>query len=256
MIPIPTVQLQSNAAPVRKPQLSCYTRKHCVASTLCDAHMAQYGQLAKHRVLRKGQKLFQQGDDFQSVFVVQSGSIKAYMVADDGEEQITGFHFPGELLSADGMDSGRQPYTAEALETTSICEFSFKDFERLGKAEPEIEYELMRAMGKELSREKKRMMVLGRMRAEQRLANFILDTASEMRSRGQARDDFTFSMSRQDIANYLGLAVETVSRLLSHFATSDLIRVQRRKLQVLDADSLFSLAQGFQAQPAPVARTA
>jgi CRP/FNR family transcriptional regulator len=236
--------------------LNCYTRKHCVACKLGDTHLSQFERLGKRRVLRKGEQLFRQGDTFQSLFVVQSGSVKSSVVGDDGEEQITGFHFPGDLLSVDGMDSGLQTYSAEALETTSICEFVFRDFERISDSMPDLKSQFFKAMGKELSREKKRMLVLGRMRAEQRLATFILDTSRELRSRGQANDSLTFSMTRQDIANYLGLAVETVSRLLSQFAATDLIRVQRRCLEVLDRSNLENLAQGFQPSAQLIARSA
>jgi len=200
--------------------------------------------VAKRRLLNKGQRLFSQGDRFRSLFVIRSGSMKAFLAHPNGDEQITGFHFAGDMLSPDGLEEGMHSYCVEALETTSVCQYPLEAFERAAQKIPALELRLLKTISRELSREKRCMMILGRMRAEQRLATFILDTAGQMARRGQSETDLLFSMTRTDIANYLGLAVETASRLLSRFAAAHLIRVHHRRLSVLDLAGLQQLAGG------------
>lgn len=214
---------------------SCAAASYCVCCRLGGEELQKFENLpGGRRVLRRGERLFAQGEYFQSLHIVQSGSAKAYVISEDGNQQITGFHYRGDLLGMDGMEMGMQSYTVEALETSSICELSFADFEHLYAGVAGLRQQFFKVIGGELARQKQRMLVLGKLYAEQRLAHFVLDTAEHLKERGLTHSEFVLTMTRHDIANYLGLAVETISRLLTRFDSADLIRVQHRQIRVLD----------------------
>ena len=224
---------------------SCITQKYCLSRDLNSVELNEFESLTRHRrTLRKGERLFRQGDKFQSLFVVQSGSVKAYVISGDGEQQISGFHFPGELLGVDGVEFGWQTYNAEALETSSVCELSFFEFDQLTERFDVLRHQFFKTLGEQLAKEKRRMLVLGRLHADQRLASFILDIVQRYRQRHFNTDSVSFSMTRNDIANYLGLAVETVSRLLSRFDSLEVIRVRHRTLDILQPAKLLAIATG------------
>lgn len=221
---------------------SCSAASYCLCCRLSPDELELFENLpGSRRVLRRGERLFAQGDSFQSLYIVQSGSAKAYVISEDGNQQITGFHYRGDLLGVDGMEMGMQSYTVEALETSSICELSFAEFEGLYAKLPGLRQQFFKVVASELAREKQRMLVLGKLYAEQRLAHFILDTAAHLKDRGLTNSEFMLSMTRHDIANYLGLAVETISRLLTRFDSADLIRVQHRQIRLLDPARLRAL---------------
>jgi len=227
--------------------LNCITRKFCVSCELSHLELDEFEELSRHRrTLHKGERLFRQGDKFQSLSIIQSGSVKAYVISDDGEQQISGFHFPGELLGLDGVESGWQTYGAEALETSSICDLSFRQFDQLTEQFDSLRQEFYKNLGKQLAGAKRRMLILGRQHAEQRIASFILDIAARTGRRDDGRVMFT--MTRHDIANYLGLAVETVSRILTRFDLIGVVKTQHRSLQIQQLDKLFAIAAGITAQ--------
>lgn len=224
---------------------SCQAVSYCLCCRMSPEDREAFENLpGTRRVLRRGERLFAQGDDFRSLYIVQSGSAKAYVISEDGNQQITGFHYRGDLLGVDGMEVGMQSYTVEALETSSICEISFAEFERLHADTAALRQQFFKVVASELAREKQRMLVLGKLYAEQRLAHFVLDTAAHLKDRGLAHSEFVLTMTRHDIANYLGLAVETISRLLTRFDSADLIRVRHRQIKLLDAVRLRALLYG------------
>lgn len=228
---------------------SCAAASYCLCCRLGQAELEAYENLSgSRRVLRRGERLFAQGDNFQSLYIVQSGSAKAYVISEDGNQQITGFHYRGDLLGVDGMESGLQSYTVEALETSSICELSFAEFENLYAGLAGLRRQFFKVIASELAREKQRMLVLGKLYAEQRLAHFILDTAAHLKNRGLTSSEFVLTMTRHDIANYLGLAVETISRLLTRFDAAHLIQVRHRQIRVLDPVRLRALLYGTDEQ--------
>ncbi|MGQ9424502.1 cyclic nucleotide-binding domain-containing protein [Gilvimarinus sp. F26214L] len=221
---------------------SCSAASYCLCCDLKGAELQLFEDLpGTRRVLRRGERLFAQGEPFHSFFVVQSGSAKAYVISEDGNQQITGFHYRGDLLGVDGLELGMQSYTVEALETSSICELAFADFERMYAGIPSLRRQFLKVVAGELAQEKQRMLVLGKLYAEQRLAHFILDTATHLKSRGLTSNEFMLTMTRHDIANYLGLAVETISRLLTRFDSAALIRVQHRQIRLLNPAGLRAL---------------
>ncbi|MEX1034186.1 MAG: helix-turn-helix domain-containing protein [Cellvibrionaceae bacterium] len=227
---------------VKRSCRTCSAASYCLGCRLDEQELAAFEKLAgNRRMLRRGERLFSQGDSFQSLYVIQSGSAKAYVISEDGNQQITGFHYRGDLLGVDGMEAGMQSYTVEVLETSSICELSFPEFEHLYADLSGLRRQFFTVVAAELAREKQRMLVLGKLYAEQRLAHFILDTAAHLKARGLTSSEFMLPMTRHDIANYLGLAVETISRLLTRFDTADLIRVQHRQIRLLDPARLRAL---------------
>ena len=234
-----------NTPPVKKHQSidcrHCIARHYCLPQYLNDYNLRRYEALLRHKTLHRGDRLFQQGDLFRSLFVVHSGSFKAYMISDDGEHQITGFHFQGEILGLDGVDGREQIYNVDALETASVCELPYHAFEKLMSQVPELRREFIRVISRELAREKNRMMVLGKMHAERKLAEFFLDVERTLYAKGKPLGNFTLSMTRHDIANYLGLAVETVSRLLTRFQNANIVMIQRRNVHIVDREKLESL---------------
>lgn len=221
---------------------SCSAASYCLCCRLGPTELELFESLpGSRRVLRRGERLFAQGDKFDALYIVQSGSAKAYVISEDGNQQITGFHHRGDLLGVDGMEQGMQSYSVEALETSSICELSFVEFEKIYAGLTGLRQQFFKVIASELAREKQRMLVLGKLYAEQRLAHFILDTAAHLKDRGLTHNEFVLTMTRHDIANYLGLAVETISRLLTRFDSAGLIRVQHRQIRVLNPVRLRAL---------------
>ncbi|ASL26165.1 fumarate/nitrate reduction transcriptional regulator Fnr [Azotobacter chroococcum] len=194
--------------------------------------------------IKKGEFLFRQGDAFGSVFAVRSGSLKTFSVSDNGEEQITGFHLPSELVGLSGMDSDSCPVSAQALETTSVCEIPFERLDELALQLPQLRRQLMRVMSREIRDDQQMMLLLSKKTADERIATFLINLSSRFRARGFSANHFRLAMSRNEIGNYLGLAVETVSRVFSRFQQNELIAAEGKEVTILNPIELCSLAGG------------
>jgi CRP/FNR family transcriptional regulator, anaerobic regulatory protein len=198
--------------------------------------------IKRRRPVKRGEHLFHVNDPFQAIYAVRSGSIKTYTPTEDGHEQVTGFHLPGELLGLDAINLLHHPCAAKALETTSICEIPFDRLEELSMHLPSLQHQLLKIMSKEILHDQSLLMLLGKKSAEERLAALLLSLSNRYQQRGFSPTDFHLSMSRNDIGNYLGLAVETVSRLFTRFQDEDLLSVQRKHICILDLPRLRSIA--------------
>lgn len=194
--------------------------------------------------IKKGEFLFRQGDAFGSVFAVRSGSLKTFSVSDNGEEQITGFHLPSELVGLSGMDSDSCPVSAQALETTSVCEIPCERLDELALQLPQLRRQLMRVMSREIRDDQQMMLLLSKKTADERIATFLINLSSRFRARGFSANHFRLAMSRNEIGNYLGLAVETVSRVFSRFQQNELIAAEGKEVTILSPIELCSLAGG------------
>jgi len=205
----------------------------------------------RKRPLARGDHLFQIGDHFRSVYAVRSGSLKTYATSEDGQEQIMGFHLPGELVGLDAIANDIHPLAAKALETTSICEIPFDSFESLSNQLPSLQRQMLRVMSQEIHNDEQNMLTLGQRSAEERLAAFLVSLSNRYRRRGFSSTQFNLTMSRGDIGNYLGLALETVSRLFTRFQTEGLLKVERRNIELLDRQRLchFSSANCYGDNP-------
>ncbi|HFD78966.1 MAG TPA: fumarate/nitrate reduction transcriptional regulator Fnr [Gammaproteobacteria bacterium] len=203
----------------------------------------------RKRPLTRGEHLFRVGDPFQSLYAVRSGSLKTYTMSEDGQEQVMGFHLPGEIVGLDAIAGGRHPLAARSLETTSVCEIPFVDLETLSAQIPGLQHELLRVMSQEIRDDEQNMVILGQKSAEERLAAFLVGLSNRFRRRGFSATQFNLSMSRSDIGNYLGLALETVSRLFTRFQNDGLLRVDRKHIELLDRERLCEFSGAQCAQP-------
>lgn len=206
--------------------------------------------IKRRRPLKRGDHLFHVGTPFQSIYAVRSGSIKTYAPTEDGHEQVTGFHLPGELLGLDAINLEHHPCAAKALETTSLCEIPFDRLEELSTRLPSLQHQLLKIMSKEILHDQSLLMLLGKKSAEERLAALLLSLSERYLQRGFSPTDFYLSMSRNDIGNYLGLAVETVSRLFSRFQDEGLLNVQRKHVCITDLPQLRIIANAKDAERA------
>ncbi len=198
--------------------------------------------VSRRERIGKGQRLFSPGERFQHIFAVKSGSFRSYAARDDGTEQVVGFHFPGELIGLEAIDSGRYTYAAEALEGSSVCRMSLADLNLLGEKRPTFQEELIRSMSRRILHDQWMSMLMGTHSAEQRLAAFLVSVATRLDEHGLPSKEFRLPMSRNEIANYLGLAVETVSRTFKQFEARGLLVVSGRFTRLFKLDVLSELA--------------
>jgi CRP/FNR family transcriptional regulator len=181
------------------------------------------------------------GDLFGSLYVIRSGSVKTYLTSEDGEEQILGFHQPGDVIGFDAIAEGRHPCSAAALETSSVCILSFSDLTRLCHESPPAFHRFVETMSRETLRLVDSLL-LGRRTAEQRVAAFLLTHAERQGERGYSPRAITLAMSRTDIGKYLGLTVETVSRILTRLQEVGLLTKERNQIRVHDLEALRRIA--------------
>ena len=225
--------------------------KDCSLSSLClpiSLNMEDMDALddivKRGRPLKKGEFLFRQGDAFGSVFAVRSGALKTFSLSDGGEEQITGFHLPSELVGLSGVDGERYPVSAQALETTSVCEIPFEHLDDLALQLPQLRRQLMRIMSREIRDDQQMMLLLSKKTADERIATFLVNLSARFRARGFSANQFRLAMSRNEIGNYLGLAVETVSRVFTRFQQNRLLEAEGKEVHILDPIELCALAGG------------
>ena len=223
--------------------------KHCSLHDLClplgitDSDLDALESLIKpRRPVQRNEHLYRAGDRLGSIYAVRSGSIKTYTLTNDGREQITGFHLPGELIGLDAINDNAHPCSAKALETSSVCELPFDQLEALAMRLPGLQHQLFRIMSREIKSDEQFMMLLGKKNADERLASFLVGLSARFQERGYSANEFNLSMSRNDIANYLGLAVETVSRLFSRLQSEGIIDVDRKLIQITDLPALHKIA--------------
>ena len=234
---------------VRNPhQAHC---KDCSLATLClplSLDMQDLDTLdnivKRGRPLKKGEFLFRQGDDFSSVYAVRSGSLKTFSVTDCGQEQITGFHLPSEFVGLSGMDTDLYPVSAIALETTSICEIPFDRLDELSATMPQLRRQLMRIMSREIRDDQQMMMLLSKKPSDERIATFLVNLSARFRARGYSPQQFRLAMSRNEIGNYLGLAVETVSRVFTRFQQNELLVAEGKEINLINLIEICALAGG------------
>lgn len=198
--------------------------------------------IKRGRPIQKGELLFKQGDAFKAVYAIRTGTVKGYTVAPSGEEQITGFHLASELVGLSGYSEDVYPLSAKALETTTVCELPIDRLESLCDEIPGLRKQIMRNMGGEIRQDQQMMLQLSKKTADERMAYFLLDISSRFERRGFSASTFRLSMSRVDISNYLGLAVETVSRIFTRFQKKEFIRTDGKEVTLLNLPELSALA--------------
>jgi CRP/FNR family transcriptional regulator len=206
--------------------------------------------IGRRRRVARDERLYQMGEPFRNLYAIRFGHFKTYQVNAAGEQQITGFQMAGELLGMDAISGDRHHCDAVALEDTEVCEIPFAGLEDLFGHVPTLLRHFHRIMSQEITREQNVMLLLGNMRAEQRFAVFLVNLSSRYAARGYSATSFALRMSREDIGNYLGLTIESVSRLLSRFKKQGLLAVDKREVTLLQPALLRAMAAGTeQCQP-------
>ncbi len=204
--------------------------------------MAQLDAVIRQsRRLKKGEYLFRAGEAFTSLFAVRTGFFKTTVMSQDGRDQVTGFFMSGELLGMDGICSHTHSCHGIALEDSEVCELPFGNLEEAGERFPSLQTHFYKLMSQEIVRDQGIMLMLGNMRAEERLAAFLINLSQRLNQRGFAANDFILRMSREEIGSYLGLKLETVSRTLSKFQQEGWIKVDHKHIQLLDPEALKTL---------------
>lgn len=200
----------------------------------------------RRRPIRRGDYLYRSGAALESLYAIRSGFMKSCVLREDGREQVAGFHMMGELMGLDAIGSERHICDAVALEDSEVCEIPLAVLERLARDMPSLQQHFHRILSREIVRDHGVMLLLGTMRAEERLAAFLLNLSQRFAARGYSPTEFYLRMTRQEIGSYLGLKLETISRALSRFHEEKLIEVRTRHLKILDMEAL----RGLTGQPA------
>ncbi len=217
----------------------CNLRELCLPGGLSNEELDQLDNLIRvRRTYRKGEHAYRAGDAFDSLYAVRTGFFKTNLLNEDGRDQVTGFHMAGELIGLDGISTDRHPCDAVALEDSELCVIPFSRLEELSREAPALQRHLHKIMSREIVSDESVMMLLGSMRAEERLAAFLLNLSQRMTTRGYSPSEFYLRMTREEIGSYLGLKLETVSRVFSRFQNDGLIAVQQKHVRILDIPKL------------------
>jgi CRP/FNR family transcriptional regulator len=221
---------------------NCNLRELCLPVGLPPADLATVEQLvAARRKVRRGDALFRAGDRFSALYAVRLGFLKSTVTSDDGREQVTGFHMAGEIVGLDGINADRHTCAATALEDSEVCVIPYEHIDEIAGQVPALRNHFHKVMSREIVREHSVMLLLGSMMAEERLATFLLNLSQRFEARGYSRNEFVLRMTRAEIGSFLGLKLETVSRVLSRFAQEGLIQIDQKHVRIVDADGLRAL---------------
>lgn len=232
------------------------TCKNCSLSSACLGSVDQTSLrpgVKSHRIYHKGDSLFVEGTVFNALFILRSGSAKSSISSTSGDEQITGFYHPGDLMGLDGFDRGTHVHRLNFLETSSVCCIGLGELDNAMGESANLRHKLLQSMSHALIEEHALLLSLGKMTSEQRLVKFLLDISARFEKRGLSGKEYILSMSRIDIANYLGMAIETISRLLTKMHTLGVIAVDHRKITLLDGEKLQACLAGESDMSAVVA---
>ncbi|HTS21683.1 MAG TPA: helix-turn-helix domain-containing protein [Casimicrobiaceae bacterium] len=219
----------------------CALRGACVPGGLSPSELAEFERAVQvHTKRRIGSRryLYRSGDAARALYALRSGFIKTSITIDDGREQVTGFHMMGDIVGLETLLGERHGSDAVALENAEVCEIPFAALDELCVDMPGLKRRLYQMVGREFQHERESRVLLGTMRAEERLASFLLELGQRYATRGYSAVRFLLRMSRADIGSYLGLRLETVSRLFSRFQTQGLLRVEHKSVEILDASAL------------------
>jgi CRP/FNR family transcriptional regulator len=231
-----------NLALVKTACSSCNLRELCLPFGLAPDELERLDSLiSSRRRVKKGENLYQVGEQFNAIYAIRSGFFKTDVLMEDGRDQVTGFQMAGELLGLDGISTDRHTCNAVALEDSEICAIPFIQMETLSREIHSLQHHFHKVMSREIVRDHGVMMLLGTMRAEERLAAFLLNLSQRFTARGYSHSDFNLRMTREEIGSYLGLKLETVSRAFSRFQEEGHIAVQQKHIRILNVTGLKAL---------------
>lgn len=228
-----------NLNELRRTCMSCSLQQLCLVATMNRSELEQLDRIVKHRrPLTRGERLYQQGDPLSSLYVSRSGSFKTVSTDVDGNSQVIGLHLAGELMGLDGMGRGQHQCDAVALQPATVCELPLDRLETLLAEFPAMQQQLMRVVGRGRDQDQSHLEMLGRRQADDRVLLFLHSLRERYRSLELDPDQIALPMSREDIASYLGLVIETVSRSLGRLQDEGIIAVQGRQVRIVDAARL------------------
>ncbi len=227
---------------VRAACSTCSLHELCLPAGLDSNEMERIDQLVKvRRRIKRGDYLYRTGASLESLFAVRSGFLKSCVICEDGREQVTAFHMMGEVVGLDAISQEKHACDTIALEDSELCEIPFARLEELTRDIASLQRHFHRIMSREIVRDHNVMLLLGSMRAEERLATFLIGLSQRFASRGYSAQEFHLRMTREEIGSYLGLTLETVSRVFSRFQDEGLIEVNNRHIVIVDVERLRGL---------------
>ena len=218
---------------------TCGLRELCLPVGLSQPEMDRLDDLISlRRTTKKGQSIYRAGDRFDAIYAVRSGFFKTNVLLEDGRDQVTGFYMGGELIGMDGIGTELHTCDAVALEDSEVCVIPFSRLEDLSREVQALQHHFHKVMSREIVRDHGVMMLLGSMRAEERLAAFLVNLSQRFTARGYSPSEFYLRMTREEIGSYLGLKLETVSRVFSRFQDEGLVSVQQKHIRIIDIPRL------------------
>ena len=227
---------------------NCNLRELCMPVGLTDAQIKRIDEVvATRRKIKRGATLFRNGEAFTSLYAIRTGFFKTCVATEDGRDQVTGFQMAGEVIGLDGIVHDRHTCDAIALEDAEVCVMPFDRIEELSREVTALQSHVHKIMSREIVREHGVMLLLGSMRAEERLAAFLLNLVQRLHARGFSQSELVLRMTREEIGSYLGLKLETVSRTFSKFVDDGIVEVRQRHVRILSTDALKRIVNNQQA---------
>lgn len=246
-LPLVDRQHQNDKTCHTNPNVSCgdcRLGELCLPIALDAAEINRLDEIVKRgRPLKKGDHLYRQGDEFKSIYAIRAGSFKCFKTAWDGAEQVTGLYLPGEIIGMDGISSNRHDSSAVALETGSVCEIPFSQLENLSTKIPSLQGRFFRLMGQEIAKDQQMLTLLSSNTAEERVAALLLSISSRNHRRKLSANQFRLPMTRAEIGSYLGITLETVSRIFSRLQKQEILEVDNKEVRVMSMDELKKIAR-------------
>ncbi len=218
---------------------NCNLRELCMPMGLSEQELLRVDELvAVRRTVKRGASLFHNGEKVTSLYAIRTGFFKTTVNTEDGRDQVTGFQMAGEIIGLDGIVNELHTCDAIALEDAEVCVLPFDRIEEISREINSLQRHVHKIMSREIVREHGVMLLLGSMRAEERLAAFLLNLVQRLQARGFSKSELILRMTREEIGSYLGMKLETVSRTFSKFADDGMVEVKQRHIHICDADAL------------------
>ena len=218
---------------------NCNVRELCMPIGLSVEELGRVDELvATRRAIKRGASLFRNGEKFTSLFAIRTGFFKTCVTTEDGRDQVTGFQMAGEIIGLDGIVNDQHTCDAIALEDAEVCVLPFDRIEEISREVNALQHHVHKIMSREIVREHGVMLLLGSMRAEERLAAFLLNLVQRLQARGFSKSELVLRMTREEIGSYLGMKLETVSRAFSKFSEDGMVEVRQRHVHIRDAEAL------------------
>lgn len=228
-----------DVAHIRSSCATCSLRELCLPVGLNEEEVETLGEvIVNKKKIQRGGYLHRTGTKFQALYAVKSGFLKTCVLEEDGRQQVTGFHMAGELLGLDAISADMHTCDAVALEDSEVCEIPFSKLEDISRTIPSLMHHFHKIMSREIVRDHGLMLLLGSMKAEERLASFLLNMSRRFAIRGYSETDFNLRMTREEIGSYLGLKLETVSRAFSKLQEDAIIAVNNKHVKILNLERL------------------